>query len=198
MPPALFSGTRDARCSRHPRLWWPPFDHVFSPLKPTGPYTPTQRTASEAATCLPQRCDAASPSPHRERGPFTTLYRLRARQRRFRRVPRAGWIGQAEAAALTWRDVEWQNQRLCIRRQKTGALFYVPIYAHLLPLLQRLQRNGGTVSPDTRVFRIKDAKKALRTGCVTLRLPRFSQRNMRQCLIMRLWKSGVDEKLIAK
>ena len=26
----------------------------------------------------------------------------------------------------------------------------------------------------------------------------FSQRNIRQCLILRLWKAGVDKKLIAK
>ena len=30
------------------------------------------------------------------------------------------------------------------------------------------------------------------------RLPHFSQRNIRQCLILRLWKAGVDKKLIAK
>jgi hypothetical protein len=30
-----------------------------------------------------------------------------------------------------------------IRRQKTQAVFHVPIYAHLLPLLERLRREVG-------------------------------------------------------
>ena len=109
-------------------------------------------------------------------------------------------LGQAEATALTWRDVEWENERLCIRRQKTDVLFYVPIYPHLQPLLERLQQKARTEErpADAKVFRIKDAKKALRAACIKLCVPPFSQRNMRQCLIMRLWKSGVDKKLIAK
>ena len=48
------------------------------------------------------------------------------------------------------------------------------------------------------VFAIKDAKKALATACDRLGYPRFSQRSMRQYLIGRLWKAGVDRKLIAK
>jgi integrase len=109
-------------------------------------------------------------------------------------------LGQAEASALTWRDVEWPNERLCIRRQKTDVLFYVPIYPHLRPLLERLRKKADSDEHvgDSKVFRIKDPKKALRAACIKLGFPQFSQRNMRQCLIMRLWKSGVDKKLIAK
>jgi len=48
------------------------------------------------------------------------------------------------------------------------------------------------------VFHIHDAKKALKAACERLGYPNFSQRNIRQCLILRLWKAGVDKKLIAK
>ena len=107
-------------------------------------------------------------------------------------------LGQAEASSLTWGDVDWVNNRLNIRRHKTDTRFHVPIFPHLRPLLERLQRECRQQVPSTLVFKIKDAKKALRSACVRLGLPNYSQRNLRQCLIMRLWKSGVDKKLIAK
>ena len=53
-------------------------------------------------------------------------------------------------------------------------------------------------SPETRIFQIQDAKKALGAACEALNLPHFTQRNLRAMLIKRLWKSGVDVQLIAK
>jgi integrase len=107
-------------------------------------------------------------------------------------------LGQAEASSLTWGDVDWASNRLSIRRHKTDTRFHVPIYDHLRPLLERLHREWRNQAASTLVFKIKDAKKALKSACARLGLPNYSQRNLRQCLIMRLWKSGVDKKLIAK
>ena len=107
-------------------------------------------------------------------------------------------LGQAEAASLTWGDLDWQNNRLHIRRHKTDTHFHVPIYDHLRPLLERLSRERrGKRSPASLVFKIKDAKKALGAACERLKLPAFCQRSLRQHLIMRLWKASVDRKLIA-
>ena len=108
-------------------------------------------------------------------------------------------VGQAEASSLTWGDVDFAKGRIAFRRHKTDQRFTVPIYPHLLPLLERLRQEAGkSVKPEQRVLKILDAKKSLRNACVRLGLPPFTQRNLRQCLIMRLWKSGVDKKLIAK
>lgn len=107
-------------------------------------------------------------------------------------------VGQAEAASLKWGDVDWENQRINFRRQKTQVTFAVPIYPDLLPFLQRLQMERGGLPPSRHVFAIKDAKKALQAACDRLAYPRFSQRSIRRFLIGRLWKSGVDRKLIAK
>jgi integrase len=109
-------------------------------------------------------------------------------------------VGQAEAAALTWAEINWQTERISIRRRKTQQLYYVPIYAHLRPLLVRLSKlrpkNASSHAP---VFKIKDAKKALRAACDRLGyVPGFSQRNLRQCLIRRLWRARIDVKLISK
>ncbi len=108
-------------------------------------------------------------------------------------------LGQAEASSLTWGDVDWTNNRLNIRRHKTDTQFIVPIYAHLRPLLERMSKEQrGKRSPASLVFKIKDAKKALGAACQRLNFPAFCQRSLRQQLIMRLWRAGVDKKCIAE
>lgn len=107
-------------------------------------------------------------------------------------------LGQAEASSLRWSDIDWSKKRFSVRRQKTGALFFVPIYPDLRPLLERLKRDAGTGSADLPVFAIKDAKKALQAACERLGYPRFSQRSIRRFHIGKLWRRGVDHKLIAK
>ena len=53
--------------------------------------------------------------------------------------------------------------------------FYVPIYDHLRPLLERMrQERRGRASASALVFKIKDAKKALSAACKRLDLPPFS------------------------
>ncbi len=108
-------------------------------------------------------------------------------------------VGQAEASSLTWGDIDWQRNRMYFRRHKTDTHFYVPIYAHLRPLLVRLKGQArGRASDSARVFKIKDAKKALSAACMRLNLPHFSQRNLRQSLIRRLIRAKVDVKSISK
>ena len=108
-------------------------------------------------------------------------------------------MGQAEASSLTWGDIDWTRNRLYFRRHKTDTHFYVPIYAHLRPLLVRLKEQArGRASDNARVFKIKDAKKALTAACERLNFPHFSQRNLRQSLIRRLIRAKVDVKSISK
>lgn len=108
-------------------------------------------------------------------------------------------VGQAEAGSVTRGDIDWERQVLRFRRRKTQTDFYVPLYAHLRPLVQKLESKVGADAPgQTRLFKIKDAKRALAGACRRLKLKRFTQRNIRQGLIRRLWQSGVDYKLIAK
>lgn len=110
---------------------------------------------------------------------------------------RAG-LGQAEAAAVRLSDIEWTNDGFAVRRQKTDALFYVPIYPELRPLLERIQKRLGRGSANRRLFTIRDAKKSLQAACERLGYPRFSQRSLRRFHIGRLWRAGVDRKLIGK
>jgi integrase len=111
---------------------------------------------------------------------------------------RAG-LGQAEASSLTWADIDWNESKIAIKRRKTGTRFFVPIYPQLEPLLKRLYANcPQPLDLTQKVFRIRDAKKALASACKRLSLPHFSQRNLRQVLIRYLWQKNVDRKLIAE
>ena len=108
-------------------------------------------------------------------------------------------LGQAEASSLKWGDIDWERGHLNIRRHKTDTHFVVPIYDHLRPLLERLRKaRRGKRSLASPVFQIKDAKKALEAACKRLKFSAFCQRSLRQHLIGRLWKAGVDRKLIAQ
>ncbi|MCX6921869.1 MAG: tyrosine-type recombinase/integrase [Verrucomicrobia bacterium] len=108
-------------------------------------------------------------------------------------------LGQAEASSLTLGDIDWGKERIRVRRRKTGELFYVPIYPHLKAPLEELVKKFPVSAPkDQKLFKIKDARKALTNACARLQFPHFSQRNIRQVLIRRLWQSGLDHKLIAK
>ncbi len=108
-------------------------------------------------------------------------------------------VGQAEAASITKGDLDWERKVLWFRRHKTQAVFYVPMYNHLKPLLEKLEAKlGPGANAQTKLFKLKNAKKALAAACRRLNLRNFTQRNIRQGLIRRLWQSGVDYKLISK
>jgi integrase len=107
-------------------------------------------------------------------------------------------LGQAEAASLKISDVDWSKNKITLRRRKTSEVFHVPVYPHLRSFLQRRCQANGTIRSDGPLFTIRDAKKALTAACKRLGFPHFTQRNMRQCLIMRLWRAGIDKKKIAE
>jgi integrase len=108
-------------------------------------------------------------------------------------------LGQAEVASLKWGDVDWGQGQIAVRRHKTKALFFPPIYPDLRPFLQNLYaKYPSPPNPDIRIFGIQDARKALGNACKRLGYPAFSQRSIRAYRIRRLWQAKVDVKLIAK
>jgi integrase len=103
-------------------------------------------------------------------------------------------LGQAEAGSLRREDINFDAGRFITFRHKTSKGFAVPIFPQLWPLLERLCE--GKASGD-RVFKIRDAKKALAGGCRRLGLPPFSQRSLRRMFITRAIEKGADVKVIA-
>ena len=105
-------------------------------------------------------------------------------------------LGQAEASALTWDDIDWEREQITTFRHKTASGFAIPLYPQLRPLLERRhsQRTPGV----DQVFAIKNAKKAIAAACNRLKLPAYSHRSFRRMFIVRAIERGVDVKVIAE
>jgi integrase len=107
-------------------------------------------------------------------------------------------LGQAEASALSWADVNLARGQLLTFRQKTKTGFAVPVFRQLRPLLEkRLALAGGNPAPEVKVFSVLDAKKALASACQRLQLPKYSSRAFRRMFIVTAIERGVDVKVIA-
>ena len=106
-------------------------------------------------------------------------------------------LGQAEASALTWRDVDFERGQITTFRHKTRTGFAIPMYPQVRPLLERLNARRSA-DADGRVFRIKDAKKAITGACRRLGLALYSHRSFRRMFITRAIENGVDVKVIAE
>jgi integrase len=104
-------------------------------------------------------------------------------------------LGQAEAGSLTRTDIDLDAGRIITFRHKTSTGFAIPIFPQVRPLLGKLcegKSNGD------RIFKVRDAKKALAGACRRLNLPAFSQRSLRRMFITRAIERGVDVKVIAE
>lgn len=108
-------------------------------------------------------------------------------------------LGQAEAGALLWVDIDWKKEQITTFRQKTSRGFAVPLYPQLRPLLERMrQARDGSPAGNEKVFRVKDAKRAIAAACKRLGLPAYSHRSFRRMFITRAIERGVDVKVIAE
>jgi len=105
-------------------------------------------------------------------------------------------LGQAEASALTWDDIDWQREQIITFRHKTKSGFAIPLYPQLRPLLER--RHSQRSPSDHRVFKIKDAKRAIAAACKRLKLPAYSHRSFRRMFITRAIERGIDVKCLAQ
>jgi integrase len=105
-------------------------------------------------------------------------------------------LGQAEASALTWDDIDWKREQITTFRHKTKSGFAIPLYPQLRPLLER--RYAQRAPGDPKVFGIKDAKRAIAAACKRLKLPTYSHRSFRRMFITRAIERGVDVKVLAQ
>ena len=105
-------------------------------------------------------------------------------------------LGQAEASALTWDDIDWKREQIVTFRHKTKSGFAIPLYPQLRPLLER--RHDKRSPGNDRVFKIENAKKAIAAACKRLGFPAFSHRSFRRMFIVRAIERGVDVKVIAE
>lgn len=105
-------------------------------------------------------------------------------------------LGQAEASALTWGDIDWDNERIITFRHKTASGFAIPLYSQLRPLLEHRWEPADR-RPDQRVFRINNAKKAITNACKRLGFRHYSHRAFRRMFITHALERGVDAQTVA-
>ena len=112
-------------------------------------------------------------------------------------------LGQAEASALCWKDINFRLGHILAFRHKTRTGFSIPIFPQLRPLLEkRLQlakelTGGLPPSPETKIFSVANPKKSLASACRALGLQNYSSRAFRRMFITTAIERGVDVKVIA-
>ena len=106
-------------------------------------------------------------------------------------------VGQAEASAIIWEDVDFTANRIHYVRVKTERPFSTPIYAWLRPLLERRRKAAGE-NPKGRIFAIQGCALSLARAAKRLGFPHLSQRNLRSMRIVAMLDAGVDVKQVAE
>ncbi len=104
-------------------------------------------------------------------------------------------LGQAEAAALRWSDIDFERGTIRTFRHKTQSGFSIPIYPMLRPLLERRK---AISSGQESVFRQKTVRKALAGACRRLGFPAYTQRSLRRMFVVWAIENGVDVKVISE
>lgn len=107
-------------------------------------------------------------------------------------------LGEAEANYLTWKNVDFENERINAKRIKTGVHFSVPIYPHLKPFLIKLYENQGRPTPETPIFKIKTIKQSLYNACKRLKMTAYSPIDFRKARIVWMIRKGVTVETLAK
>lgn len=105
-------------------------------------------------------------------------------------------MGNAEAASLTWDDVDFKAGRIRVYRHKTDTGFSIPIYPQLRPFLESLAKDKECATGEP-LFKVTDVRKALAGACKRLKYPHFTQRALRRSFITRAVELGIDFKTIA-
>ena len=105
-------------------------------------------------------------------------------------------VGQAEASGIEKQHVNLRKKQITFFRRKTRTPYYVPFYPQAEKLVMKLVSKPDML-PRSKLFTVKDAKKALAGSCKRLGLPAFSQRSLRRMFITRCIELGLDVKVIA-
>jgi integrase len=107
-------------------------------------------------------------------------------------------LGQAEAAALLWKDVDLKRGVLKVKRIKTDVYFEIAMHDALRRFLKKLAAKSPNRNPSDKLFRVRSMKKALHNACTRLGFPAYSPRDLRKARIVWCLRKGVPIEIIAK
>jgi len=108
-------------------------------------------------------------------------------------------VGQAEAAGLCWKHVDFIKGEMLFFRVKTRTAYGVPIFPQARPLLEKMRDAvGGHPDPEAPVFKVKDPKIALEKACKRLGFAHYSPRSLRRMFVTRCIALGISPKIVAQ
>lgn len=108
----------------------------------------------------------------------------------------------AEATAMTWGDVNFELKNFTVTGGEAGTKNLeartVPLFPPLERLLLALRETlPDALRPETRIFGILSAKKAMATACHKTLLPHFTHHSLRHFFCSNAIEAGADFKVIA-
>lgn len=104
-------------------------------------------------------------------------------------------LGQAELASMKREHVNLDAGQIVIYRQKTGQRFTIPIYPWARAPMEKLC-NGK--KPGEKLFKIKQARKAITEACKRLDLPIYTHRSLRRMFITTAIERGIDVQTVSR
>ena len=114
-----------------------------------------------------------------------------------------GGFRLGEAAAITWRDVDFDKERIHVRGdEETGTKNWerrhVPIIAEMRQLLLRLRSERPDCAPDDRVMNIRECQRAMDRAARAVKITRITHHDLRHLFATRCIESRVPIPTVAK
>jgi integrase len=103
---------------------------------------------------------------------------------------------QAEAAAVRWRDINFELGHLTVTGGAEGTKNHqhrvIPLFPPLRRLLNDVRKRKNPRAEEDRIFGIADALLQLQRACKRLSLPRYGHHSMRHFFCSNCIEAGVD------
>jgi integrase len=106
-------------------------------------------------------------------------------------------VRKSEANALEWRDVDFEAGEIIVRGDpetgtKNWTIRRVPLIPEARALFERMRSEQADEPLDAKVFRVREAQKALDRACKKVGTDRITHHSLRHLFATRCIESGVD------
>ena len=104
---------------------------------------------------------------------------------------------KAEAGGIEWRDLDFKAGEIVIRGDaetgtKNWTVLRVPMISRARELFARMRADRAKEPLTAKVFRVREAQKAINAACKKLRIPRITHHDLRHLFATVCIESGVD------
>src|SRR5450755_3644028 len=104
---------------------------------------------------------------------------------------------KAEAGGIEWRDLDFKAGQIVIRGDvetgtKNWTILRVPMIPRARELFQKMRADRAKEPLTAKVFRVREAQKAINAACKKLRIPRITHHDLRHLFATVCIESGVD------